>query len=128
MEYEGLKGDYRVVKYVFGPEPKDKEVEVFVNCKLQALIKKNDLKIASDNAFLVQAKPEKRLNPKKMQRKINKEKRKPVLSTKVQVTMQENREKAKLARKKRTKENKELQKEKKFQLKQEKRKEKKKGH
>lgn len=129
IEYEGFKGDYRVTKYIFGPEPKDKEVEVFVHSNLQLIIDRNDVKIASDNISLVKEKPEeKKVNPKKMQRKINKEKSKPALSTKAQATMQENREQAKLARKKRTKKNKELQKEKKFQLKQKKKKEKKKGH
>ncbi|WP_420911924.1 DUF2992 family protein [Listeria aquatica] len=42
----------------------------------------------------------KRVNPKKMQRKINKEKNKPVLSTKAQLSMQESREQSKIIRKK----------------------------
>ncbi|MFK4565473.1 YjdF family protein [Enterococcus sp. UD-01] len=128
VEYEGLCGDYRATKYVFGTEPKNSEIEEFVHLKLQDVVDKNDQNLLHKNSTANIEYKEKRVNPKKMQRKINKEKNKPVLSTKAQLSMQESREQSKIIRKKQARQDKELQKKKKFDLKQEKKKEKKKGH
>lgn len=128
IEYESIQGDYRACKYVFGPEPKDKELEHFIYFKLQKFMNKNDKyfnnMILSNETNNI----DKKINPKKMQRKINKEKRKPVMSTKAQLTINKSREQAKKGRKQQKKLHKQCSKKEKFDLKQKKKLEKKKGH
>lgn len=129
IEYEGRKGDYRAVKHFFGPEPKDSEIENFIHFSLTKVIEKNDRNIGNNNVLsVVSVIKEKKLNPKKMQRKISKEKQQPILSTKAQLAIQETRENSKLTRKKEAKEEREFLKKRKFELKQRKKMEKKKGH
>lgn len=128
VEYESIQGDYRASKYVFGPEPKDKEVEDFIYFKLQKLITRNDEKLNNHSVSIKADAVDKKINLKKMQRKINKEKRRSVVSTKAQLAMTESREQMKKARKKRSRIKKERLKKKKFELKQKKKMEKKKGH
>ncbi len=60
-------GHYQVIRYVFGAEPKDADVFTFIAKRLPRLL---------DEAGTVAAekKSEKKINPKRMQRLINREK------------------------------------------------------
>lgn len=113
IEYEGVDEGYRAIKYIFGTEPKDSEVEEFILKKLQNVVNKNDKNLICKNSTINLEFKDKKINPKKMQRKINKEKKKPVLSTKAQLSIQESREQSKIIRKKQARQDKELKKKKK---------------
>lgn len=127
IEYETLDGRYGACKYLFGKEPKDSEVLEFVNTQLLSLVNRQE-------HVLLQTKKQetvshKRIkNPKRMQREINKEKQKPVVSTKAQKTISEVRNELKQMQKKFTKQQKADLKAQRFLQKQEKKRQKKKGH
>jgi len=127
IEYEGIQGDYRACRYVFGPEPKDKELEQFIYFKLQSFINKND-EYLNYSVSASKTKIDKKISPKKMQRKINKEKRKPVMSTKAQLAITKSREQKKSSKKQQKGLNKRRLEKEKFDLKQKRKLEKKKGH
>ncbi len=116
-------GKMKVLKHVFGPEPKDTEVLAFVNTQLLAEI----AKVPSVSMARKQVN-EHRINPKRLQRMVNKEKSQPVYSTKAQVAMQASIEIKKAQRKKVSKAQKQEEAQRRFQLKQEKKLQKKKGH
>ncbi len=112
---------YQVIRYVFGAEPKDADVFAFIAKRLPRLL---------DEAGTVAAekKSEKKINPKRMQRLINREKRQPVVSTKAQLAISELREQTKTLNKAQKKLRKAQAAETRFQQKQAKKREKHKGH
>ena len=114
-------GHYQVIRYVFGAEPKDADVFAFIAKRLPRLL---------DEAGTVAAekKTEKKINPKRMQRLINREKRQPVVSTKAQLAISELREQTKTRNKVQKKLRKAQAAEARFQQKQTKKREKHKGH
>ncbi|MHC5249304.1 YjdF family protein [Enterococcus sp. LJL90] len=127
IEYVGVAGDYRACNYLFGAEPKNPEVEAFICQQLSQVVLENDRKLAT-SVKTGNIKKEKKVSLKKMQRKINKLKKQPALSTKAQLAMKEAQEQFKVQKRKQTKQQKAQQKEAQFLLKQEKRLQKKKGH
>jgi len=70
---------YKAYRYIFGNEPKDHEVLDFVNKNLFDFIK-ND---KHDGIPIKQVKV-KKINPKRLQRKVAKELKKPSISTKAE--------------------------------------------
>lgn len=129
IEYEGKEGDYQAINYIFGPEPKDSDLESFVWFELPEVLEQHERNRSTTKGSIDARKLEKKkINPKRMQRRINKEKRKPVFSTKAQLAIKETQERSKQARKTQRKEQQELEKERKFELKQMKKREKQKGH
>lgn len=116
-------GKMKVLKHVFGPEPKDTEVLAFVNTQLLAEM----VKVSSVSMAYKQVN-EHRINPKRLQRLVNKEKNQLVYSTKAQIAMQKSIEIKKTQRQKAAKAQKQEEAQRRFQLKQEKKLQKKKGH
>ncbi|GCF94909.1 hypothetical protein NRIC_28000 [Enterococcus florum] len=113
---------YQAIRHVFGPEPKDADVFAFVYHVLPQLL------AAATTCQPAEEQPQKRINPKRMQRMINREKNQPVVSTKAQQAISEMRKTVKLQRKSRNKQHK-LQREKeRFEMRQEKRRQKHRGH
>lgn len=127
IEYEGVEGDYRACKYLFGAEPKASEVEEFIVNQMDHVIYLNDQKLKK-SSNKISVKKEKKKNPKKMQCEINRQKKKPILCTKAQQSMKEAQEQFKLIKRKNSKERKEQMKREQFLLKQEKKLQKKRGH
>ncbi len=80
IEYTDQNGNLIVIKHLFYSEPTTVEVFEFVVKDLNKVLKQEWL-IKSDD-YAVRNKIKKKMNPKRMQRKINREKKKPVLSTK----------------------------------------------
>lgn len=60
---------YNAYRYVFGKEPKDQEVFDFVNTNLLDFIKNND----KHGGIPIQQNKVKKINPKRLQRKVAKE-------------------------------------------------------
>jgi len=114
---DGLLETSRVV---FGAEPKDYEVYAF--------ILENYCKLKFSRAIKVEAESEKRMNPKRLQRKVRKETSTSGIGTKAQQAIKLEYETRKLENKKASKEKCEELKQLKFKKRQEKKKEKKKGH
>jgi len=115
-------GEYKVCKVTFGPEPKEEEtleliLEKFYSLNFSAPIS------SEKNTFT-----EKKQNPKRLQRKIQKETATTGIGTKAQIAMKLQHEQCKLARKQKSKEQKEQEEQMKFDLKQKKKLEKHKGH
>ena len=113
-------GRYEVSRVVFGAEPKDYEVwDMLLNCWSR-------LKFSPslEGARIV----ERRVNPKRMQRLINKQLANTGVGTKAQQALAALREEGALARKTLSRERREAEKTRKFELRQEKKKEKRKGH
>lgn len=127
IEYSDFQNNYRAIKYLFGKEPKDDEIFSFISHILPQLITENDA-LYLEGAPISFQKPLKRINPKRMQRNINREKKKPVLSTKSQLAISESREQLKSIKQKNSKLQKEQDKQRKFELKQQKKYQKHKGH
>lgn len=114
------EGDYEVSKIVFGSEPKDYEVYEFI------LKNFNNLKFSSsisDDQY-----KNKRINPKRLQRKIKKEVKNTGTGTKAQRALKLQQETTKQEKKKKSRKLKDEEKKMKFDLKQQKKKEKHKGH
>lgn len=114
-------GHYQVVRHVFGAEPKDADVMEFIAKRLPYLLEHS-------GSVATEQKSEKKMNPKRMQRLINREKRQPVVSTKAQLAISELRDQAKTASKSQRREKKAEYAEARFQQKQAKKREKHKGH
>jgi hypothetical protein len=117
------KGDANslcVCRVVFGSEPKDYEIYEFL------LKKYSDLKFS----IPVSANEVKRgkINPKRLQRKINKEIESTGVGTKAQLAMKEQYESQKIDRRNFSREKKEQEKERQYALRQQKKKEKHRGH
>lgn len=115
-------GTIRVFKHVFGSEPKDEEVWDFVaNHLLERLDQVPAVPFSTREATH-------RINQKRLQRLVNREKAKPVTSTKSQVALQESREILKSANKQKTKRQKQAEKQRRFLQHQAKKMQNKKGH
>ncbi|MGY3777060.1 YjdF family protein [Isobaculum melis] len=113
-------GQLSVCKYTFGPEPKNHEVlDVVLN---------QFIFLPFSEAMVAEEKVKNRMNPKRMHRAINRQKKQPAIGTKSQQALQAQRELRKTERKKNSKKAKEAFKATQFRLKQEKRKQKHKGH
>jgi hypothetical protein len=113
-------GRYEVCKITFGAEPKDYEVyDFFLN---------HWSKLRFSPSVEAAAIAEKRINPKRMQRLINKQIDNVGIGTKAQQALKLQQEQGKLQRKSRSREQREEEKQRQFDLKQEKRKEKYRGH
>jgi len=113
-------GKYEVCKITFGAEPKDYEVYDFML--------KNFSKLRFSPSMEVLTIAEKRINPKRMQREINKQLQNTGGGTKAQQALKLQQEEGKMERKSRSREQREAEKDRQFQLQQEKRKEKHRGH
>ncbi len=118
--YQRQEGNrLEVARVVFGPEPKDYEVQAFFlqNWKRLRFGKTKGVKITAE-----------RKNPKRMQREARKQMSEKGVGTKAQQALAALREEQKTERKARTKEEKLAEAERKFQQRQAKRREKHKGH
>ncbi|BCZ47039.1 hypothetical protein psyc5s11_31060 [Clostridium gelidum] len=114
--------EYKVCKFTFGPEPKEEETYELILNKFYSLNFSNP--ISSDkNTFT-----EKKQNPKRLQRKIQKETAAKGIWTKAQIAIKLQHEEGKLQRKKKSKEQKEQEEERRLYLKKKKKLEKHKGH
>ncbi|MCI1902630.1 MAG: YjdF family protein [Enterococcaceae bacterium] len=116
-------GKTKIYKHVFGAEPKNSEILAFVDHQLTAELEKLP-SVAAD----FKKKTGKSVSPKRMQRLVNREKKRPVFSTKAQMTMQKTLEMQKVQRKKSAKARKKVAQQAQFLKKQEKKRQKKKGH
>lgn len=113
-------GTYEVCKITFGAEPKDYEVYEFM------LKSWNQLRFSP--TIQSTSITEKRINPKRMQRLINKQIADTGIGTKAQKALKYQQEQGKLERKVCSREQREAEKERQFKLRQEKRKAKHRGH
>lgn len=113
-------GRYEVCNITFGAEPKDYEVYDFML--------KNYDKLCFSPSLEAGAGADKRINPKRMQREINKQLDNTGIGTKAQQALKLQQEQGKLERKERSREQRDAEKERQFELRQEKRKEKHRGH
>ena len=114
-------GHYQAIRYVFGPEPKDADVLAFIFEQLPQLLERS-------GSVAAEKKSNKKQNPKRLQRLINRKKRKPVVSTKAQRTMSELRDQTKFENKANKRQKKAALINERFQKRQEKKREKHKGH
>lgn len=113
-------GCYKACKVTFGAEPKDYEVYEFV------LKRWNRLRFSpSIDAEMMS---DKHINPKRMQRLIQKQVADTGIGTKAQQALKLQQEQGKMERKGRSRKERELQKELQFELRQQKRKQKHRGH
>ena len=113
-------GRYEVCKITFGAEPKDYEVYEF--------LLENWQKLRFSPSIEADISADKRVNPKRMQRLINKQIADTGIGTKAQQALKLQQEQGKLERKARSREQREAEKQLQFELRQEKRKEKHRGH
>ncbi|WP_271001893.1 DUF2992 family protein [Listeria seeligeri] len=61
IEYEGVEGDYRACKYLFGAEPKASEVEAFIANQMDHVICLNDQKLKNSSNKISVKKEKKRI-------------------------------------------------------------------
>ena len=127
VEFRDSQNRYKAFSYVFGKEPKNEDILYFLHHDLGKWLSRYD-KIEISSSVEASAIAQKKTNPKKMQRELNRAKRKPVISTKAQDAMKELQERLKQERKTQSKEKREAEKVFKYQQKQQKRHQKKKGH
>ena len=114
-------GRYEVSRIVFGAEPKDYEVYAFLLAQWSRL--------RFSPALETEQTQERRVNPKRMQRRIQRElERTAPTGTKAQQALKLQQEEGKLARRTRSRRQREEEKERQFALREEKRREKHKGH
>ena len=119
--YERREGRaYQVCKITFGAEPKDYEV--------YALLLEQWRQLPFSPSMEAAAPEERRINPKRMQRQIQKSLQNTGIGTKAQQALQLQREQGKEARKKVSREEREAETDRQFALRREKRREKHKGH
>ena len=119
--YERREGRiYQVCKITFGAEPKDYEV--------YALLMEHWRHLSFSPSMEAAAAEERRINPKRMQRQIQKSLQSTGIGTKAQQALQLQREQGKEARKKASREEREAEADRQFALRREKRREKHKGH
>lgn len=114
-------GHYQAIRYVFGPEPKDADIFAFIATRLPHLLEQS-------GTVSAKKRPEKKVNPKRMQRLINREKRQPVISTKAQRAISDLREQTKADSKALRRQKKAAESEARFQQRQVKKREKHKGY
>ena len=113
-------GKYEVCKITFGAEPKDYEVYDFML--------KHWSRLNFSPSIEGETIEEKRINPKRMQREINKQLQDKGIGTKAQQALKLQQEQGKLKRKSNSRKQREEQKQFQFLIKQKKRKEKHRGH
>jgi hypothetical protein len=113
-------GRYEVCKITFGAEPKDYEVYDFIH--------NNYNKLRFSPSLEASTITEKRINPKRNQREINKQLQNTGIGTKAQQALKLQQEQGKLERKTRSRTEWDAEKDRQFQMQQEKRKEKHRGH
>ena len=119
--YERREGRaYQVCKITFGAEPRDYEV--------YALLLEHWRHLPFSPSMEGAAPEERRINPKRMQRQIQKSLQNTGIGTKAQQALQLQREQGKEARKKASREEREAEADRQFALRREKRREKHKGH
>jgi len=111
---------YQVFRQVFGAEPRD--------CELYEFILASYNRIRYSTPIKSEAQEEKRINPKRLQKKISREMEKAGIGTKAQNAIKQQYEENKTERRKTSREKKELEEQQKFELRQMKKKEKHKGH
>lgn len=121
--FEIIENDeYKVCKVTFGPEPREEETLELILNKFYSL--NFSAPISSDkNTFT-----EKKQNPKRLQRKIQKETATNGIGTKAQIAIKLQHEQGKVEHKKKSKEEKEQEEQMKLYLKRKKKLEKHKGH
>lgn len=113
--YERIDGDkYEVCKITFGAEPKDYEIYDF--------LLKNWHKWKFSPPVKTDKVEEHKINPKRMQRKINSQLENKGIGTKAQQALKLQHEQTKIERKTKSREQKEAEKERQFVLRQEKKK------
>lgn len=118
--YERIDGDkYEVCKITFGAEPKDYEICDF--------LLKNWHKLKFSPPVKTDKVEEHKINPKRMQRKINSQLENKGIGTKAQQALKLQHEQTKIERKTKSREQKEAEKERQFVLRQEKKKAKHRG-
>ena len=115
-------GKLKAFRYVFGPEPKDTEVLDFICDRLLEVINQS-----AHAGIDVKIKSKKKVNPKRLQRQVAKERNKVGISTKAQEAMKQAYEEKKKSRKKKAKRYREELKEQKYSIKKQKAKAKHKG-
>jgi len=121
--FEVIEDDeYKVCKVTFGPEPKVEETYELILNKFYSLNFSNPIS-SEENTFI-----EKKQNPKRLQRKIQKETDTKGIGTKAQIAIKLQHEQGKVERKKKSKEQKEQEEQRKLYLKKKKKLEKHKGH
>lgn len=113
------RDELSVCRVVFGPEPKENEI--------QELILRNYYKLRFSSSIKCAVKKKEKINPKRLQREIKKQVKEVEVGTKSQQALKLQHEENKTERKIKTREQKEQEERYKFQLKQQKRKEKHKG-
>ena len=119
--YERREGRaYQVCKITFGAEPKDYEV--------YALLLEQWRQLPFSPSMEGAAPEERRINPKRMRRQIEKSLRSTGIGTKARQALQLQREQGKEARKKASREEREAEADRQFALRREKQREKHKGH
>lgn len=118
--YERIDGDkFEVCKITFGAEPKDYEIYDF--------LLKNWHKLKFSPPVKTDKVEEHKINPKRMQRKINSQLENKGIGTKAQQALKLQHEQTKIERKTKSREQKEAEKERQFVLRQEKKKAKHRG-
>ncbi|MCT4594143.1 MAG: YjdF family protein [Anaeromicrobium sp.] len=116
------KDEYQVGRYVFGPEPTEPEVFEFI-------VNNDYSRVRLSRAFKEKSKKEpQRINPKRRQREVAKERNKKSPCTKAQEALKVHMEEWKRVSNKKKKEERHKEKEERYLKKQLKKKEKKKGH
>ncbi len=113
------EGELEVCKITFGAEPRDGEIYEFFLCNFNKLIFSPPIK--------AEEKRETQINPKRMQREINKQLDFKGVGTKSQQALKLQQEQAKTARKEKSKQKTEEEKQLKYDLRQQKQKEKHRG-
>ncbi|MED3727442.1 YjdF family protein [Priestia filamentosa] len=115
-------GHLKAFRHVFGGEPKDSEVLTFIYHELSTLIHNSH-----QSGVNVKQNDLKRINPKRLQRRVAKEMRRTGVSTKAQEAVRQEYEERKKQRKHITKQHREEEKQRKYHLKKKKAKAKHKG-
>ncbi|MFW3591346.1 DUF2992 family protein [Staphylococcus caprae] len=116
-----MNNSVKFSKHIFGQEPSDEEVIEFIINDLERLIDNTQTQTTLKTQTT-------KVNPKRLQRKVAKEQKKPKFTTIAQEAMKKEQELKKKERKKRKKQNKEKHEAYKRSIKKQKAKEKHKGH
>ncbi|MGR6342117.1 YjdF family protein [Priestia megaterium] len=115
-------GKLRAFRYVFGAEPKDKEILDFIYYRLLDIINQS-----VHSGLDVKRKSDKKINPKRLQRQVAKERNRVGVSTKAEEAIKQEYEEKKKNKKKRAKQYREELKDQKYLMKKQKAKAKHKG-
>ena len=119
--FESADGEtLKVAKVTFGTEPKDGEIYDF--------LLKNYNRLQFSQPIRDEKAPEKRINPKRMQREIHRQLEHQTLGTKAQQALKAEQENKKIIRKAFNRQKTEEEKQRQFELRQEKKKQKHRGH